>query len=713
MQIKRLIVIAVMLLCFQAVQAYSFIVMGDLNGGGCERNDRVARVVEKIDAEAGIDFFISTGDLIDGYPENNGNISSCFATDPFDVNGSTCPQGIPNGNVKAMLSPLMDRVPKAGLDFAFYPVIGNHDDNWGSNWYPSPCGDGICEFLHQDGINDDAMIAQYIDDHPPGNVCSLNPNDSDHSRTFYYAFEYQNSYFIVLKQNDDNYGMLSCNGLPGSHPSCADYCADPALFDDPARNDKCYSVEQFDWLRAKLEQANNQGFEHIFVFAHAPLVTSGDGHGPTNGAEQLKDLMDQYKVDIYFNGHNHAYERTHKIKADQLNDQGTAYITVGVVGALTNGNDTDWFTAASYHDWTSYGTSGFDEHMTTYLKITVDENNISGTVKSLGITDPTDVVDSFVYGSEPQADLIFQNSFEAPIVATIAGCQILPADNMWNTAIDAFPLHPNNSNYLTEMGPATTLHADFGTTWQNIDIGIPYTVVPNNQALEPLELLWWDESDLGEASCHDGTAQNMACYPIPANPNVEGGSDQHILLLQQDSCILYEVFDAQLDGGNQWTGGSGAIWDLSQNQQRPLDWTSADASGLAILPGLIRYDEVMIEQEIKHAIRFTMSSVQSGYIRPASHSDGQGGNDPNKPPMGLRLRLKSDFDIASFDPSIQVILTAMKKYGIVLADTGSDMFISGEHHDDWDDSLLSHLSNVSINDFEVVYSGDVIPYPSQ
>ncbi|PID64206.1 MAG: hypothetical protein CR977_04255 [Gammaproteobacteria bacterium] len=174
--------------------------------------------------------------------------------------------------------------------------------------------------------------------------------------------------------------------------------------------------------------------------------------------------------------------------------------------------------------------------------------------------------------------------------------------------------------------------------------------------------------------------------------------------------MLYEIYDAQFSN-NQWSGGSGAIWDLSQNQQRPLDWTSADASGLAILPGLIRYQETYIDQEINHAIRFTLSSIQAAYIQPATHSDGRGGHDANKPPMGLRLRLKAGFDISGFDQPIQVILTAMKKYGIILTDTGGDMFISGEHHDAWDDDVLRQLSDVTLNDFEAVETGPITPYP--
>ncbi len=310
------------------------------------------------------------------------------------------------------------------------------------------------------------------------------------------------------------------------------------------------------------------------------------------------------------------------------------------------------------------------------------------------------------------AETIFNDSFESndsANVPIIAGCQILPEDNLWNTPIDNFPLHPNNIAFINSVGGSTRLHADFGSSYQGRDIGIPYTLISDNQTTSPIQFLYWDESDLNLGSCNTGDAEDVGCYPIPANPNIEGGSDKHILLLQQNTCMLYEIFHAQFDG-SQWTGGSGAIWDLSQNQQRPETWTSADASGLAILPGLIRYDEIHIEQEIKHAIRFTLSSIRRAYILPATHSDGQGGNDPNKPPMGLRLRLKASFDISSFAPELQIILIAMKKYGIILADTGSDMYITGEHHDNWNNDLLHDINQVRLSDFEAVYSGDAIPY---
>ena len=689
--------------------SFSFIVFGDLNGGGCQRNDRVNRIVQKMNNEANIDFFISTGDLIDGYAANNGDITSCFATDPFTVNASQCSNGIPNGNVRQMLAPILDRTPQLGLQFSFYPVIGNHDDNWGSGWYPSPCGDGICELLHKDGETDSSMIGRYINDHAYDNICSLDPNVSSHSEPFYYAFEYQNNYFIILNQNNDYFGMLSCNGLPSSHASCEEYCADPLLFEDPSRNNSCYSIAQFDWLRAKLDYANQNNLEHIFVFAHAPLLTSGENHGATAGAQQLRNLLEASNVDIYFNGHNHAYERSKKVLGSSENSNGTAYITVGVSGAQTDTTSSDWFTAADYRNWTSNYADL--EKMATYTIVTIDGGNITGMVKSLDSSLSNDVVDTFSYISGTVLpDLIFDNSFETSNTPEIANCQILPSDNIWNTAIDSFPVHPNNSSYIASVGANTPLHSDFGTSWQGVDIGIPYTLIAQNQTTVPIEFLYWDESDLNTGSCNIGGASDKGCYPIPVNPNIEGGSDKHILMLQENTCMLYEIFNAQYDG-SAWTGGSGAIWDLSQNQQRPLDWTSADASGLAILPGLIRYNEVYIEQEIKHAIRFTLNNIQAAYIQPATHSDGQGGHDANKPPMGLRFRLKANFDISSYDSAIQVILIAMKKYGILLADTGADMFISGEHHDLWNDGVLAQLSNLKLADFEAVSSGNVTPYP--
>jgi hypothetical protein len=553
--------------------------------------------------------------------------------------------------------------------------------------------------------------------HSHGDLCSLDQAVSPHSDDFYYSFSYMNCYFIVLKQNSDYSGMLSCNGGHPGYEDCPSYCADPDLFDDPIRNNYCYNIQQFDWLRAELESAKQQG-KNIFVFSHAPLLGSGDGHGATHGAPQLRALLEQYGTRIYFNGHNHAYERSFRLRGETQSDSGTSYITVGTAGALTNGVNGNWFTEASYHDWTHYGDQDYNRKMTTYLKITVDGDRISGEVYSVGMDQ---IVDTFLFvtgfeaslprwrstlspGSEDDYNhngimdvidflaLKFQGQTPLP---TLGGCDILPPDNWWNTPVDAYDVHPLSDQYINSMGGETSLHPDFGTVWDGTDLGIPYNVVPSGESTYVVDFLYDDESDPGP-------------YPIPATPEIEGGSDHHILILEQDSCMLYELFDASYDGS--WHAGSGAIWHLDQNEMRPLGWTSADAAGLPILPGLVRYEEVYTDGVINHALRMTATSLQRAYIRPASHSDGSGGTDPNLPPMGLRLRLKAEYDISGFAEPLQVILRALKKYGVFIADTGGDFFLSGTHHDSWDDSLLHDLQNVHASDFEAVDTGEIIPY---
>ena len=309
---------------------------------------------------------------------------------------------------------------------------------------------------------------------------------------------------------------------------------------------------------------------------------------------------------------------------------------------------------------------------------------------------------------------VFKIKSPLPPIPVIAGCQILPADNMWNTPATNLPLHPNSAAFIASIGAGEVLHPDFGTQWAGNDIGIPFDVIPAAQALVPVRFTYWDESDRQDKSCNPGNDNELGCYPIPPNVSIEGqptnSGDRHALLLQQDTCMLYELFALDKSSGD-WLAGSGAIWDLGQNQQRPLGWTSADAAGLPILPGLLRYDEVMGAGEINHVIRITVNTVRSAYIPPASHSDGQGGSNPNTPPMGLRMRLKADYDISGFDPINQKILRALKKYGVVIADTGSDMYLSGQHHDLWNDGILHELQNVTAADFEALYTGDAIPYP--
>ena len=279
-----------------------------------------------------------------------------------------------------------------------------------------------------------------------------------------------------------------------------------------------------------------------------------------------------------------------------------------------------------------------------------------------------------------------QPSVQGP-APTIAGCAVFPADNPWNTDVSSWPVHPNSANFIASIGTAN-LHPDWGDIY-----GIPYATVPGTQPLVPVSFYYADESDPGP-------------YPIPPNAPVEGGSDRHVLVLDRDHCVLYEMFDAQRSGAG-WSAGSGAVWDLKIDDTRPAGWTSADAAGLPILPGLVRYDEVVVKGQMNHAVRFTVSRTQKGYVAPASHWASSSTN-PNLPPMGLRLRLKASFDVSTFHPQIQVILRALQKYGMIVADNGSNWYITGELNPLWDNDILDQLKTVAGSNFEVVDTGPVV-----
>jgi hypothetical protein len=267
---------------------------------------------------------------------------------------------------------------------------------------------------------------------------------------------------------------------------------------------------------------------------------------------------------------------------------------------------------------------------------------------------------------------------------TIAGCPIFPADNPWNRDILAEPVDPNSEAYVASiLADRTFLHADFGGGGV---YGIPYIVVPASQPGVPVTFDYADESDPGP-------------YPIPPNPPIEQASDRHILVLQQGSCKLYELFAAERTASG-WHAGSGAIFDLTSNVLRPEGWTSADAAGLPILPGLARYDEVAAG-EIRHALRFTVQRSQRAYIHPATHY-ASSLTDPNLPPMGLRLRLKASFDTSSFTGQARVILEALKRYGMIVADNGSSWYISGASDPRWDDEDLNQLKRVPGSAFETI-----------
>lgn len=282
----------------------------------------------------------------------------------------------------------------------------------------------------------------------------------------------------------------------------------------------------------------------------------------------------------------------------------------------------------------------------------------------------------------------------------LAGCPLFPADNIWNARIDALPVHPQSNTYITFIGASTGLHPDFGSgTWNGGPIGIPFNIVPSTQANVPISFYYPDESDPGP-------------YPIPPGALIEWGSDHHILILQQGTCLLYEVYDASTsNSGASWIAGSGAKWTLNLNALRTAGWTSADAAGLAMLPGLVRYDEVPAG-EIKHAIRFTVRATNGTYTWHARHLTSSPYN-VNAPPMGQRFRLKSSFNISTFSPQLQVILTAFKRYGIIVADNGSDWYIGGAPDARWnDDGLVNEFRRVHGSDFEAVDVSSLMVNPN-
>jgi hypothetical protein len=277
--------------------------------------------------------------------------------------------------------------------------------------------------------------------------------------------------------------------------------------------------------------------------------------------------------------------------------------------------------------------------------------------------------------------------------ASLNGFLPFPSDNLWNKDISSSPVDPNSANILNFIGNSIGLHPDFGAGLYNgSSMGIPYSVVDASQSLIPINYTaYGSESDLGPMPI-------PLTAPIEGYPN-PGSGDRHVLVLDSANCFLYELYSSYPQTA-QWNAGSGAVWDLLSDEQRPYSWTSADAAGLPIFPGLIRYDEVAAGS-IKHAIRFTVQSSSAGFVPPASHWASNSSNQ-YAPPMGMRLRLKSSFSVSGFSTANQVILNALKKYGLILADNGSSMYLSGAPDDRWDNSDLHNLGNVHTSDFEVI-----------
>ena len=281
--------------------------------------------------------------------------------------------------------------------------------------------------------------------------------------------------------------------------------------------------------------------------------------------------------------------------------------------------------------------------------------------------------------------------------ASLNGQLLLPADSPWNADVSASPVDENSGAILARIGLDTPLHPDFGPAWEGAPIGIPYVVIGGDQKKVPITFTYADESDPGP-------------YPIPSGAPIEGGpdadGDRHVIVLDRDNWKLWELFNArpQDDG---WTADSGAIWDLKSNQQRPPTWTSADAAGLPILPGLVRYDEIFGKKSLDHAVRFTLAKTRKAYVPPASHwaSDAL---DLDLAPMGARFRLKADYDISSFAPEVQIILQGLKTHGMILADNGSNLFISGVPDERWNADALHELKRVTAGDLEVVRMEGVV-----
>jgi hypothetical protein len=297
---------------------------------------------------------------------------------------------------------------------------------------------------------------------------------------------------------------------------------------------------------------------------------------------------------------------------------------------------------------------------------------------------------------------------------TISGCPLFPTDNPWNADVSNYCVDPNSNAYIASINQEKQyLHADFGS---DPTYGIPYVVVPGTQPLVTVLFNQYpSESDYGTSGSGCTVVNGTSgCYPFPPNAPVEGGSsstgDRHVLTLLADpndqNCTLYEVWEGYQNlPNNGWTAANGAIFNLYSDKLRTDGWTSADAAGLPILPGLARYDEVSAGA-ITHALRFTVSETQAGFIHPATHYASSSTN-PALPPMGLRLRLKASYDISSFTGQSLVILTALKKYGMIVADNGSSWYITGAPDPGWDDTDLDQLKTVPGSAFEVVTTGTI------
>lgn len=274
----------------------------------------------------------------------------------------------------------------------------------------------------------------------------------------------------------------------------------------------------------------------------------------------------------------------------------------------------------------------------------------------------------------------------------LGGCPVFPASNAWNRDVSADPVDPRSAAWVRSIGLGGRLHPDFGSG-RHGNYGIPITIAARTQPARALRFTaYGDESDRGP-------------YPVPAKARIEGGGDRHVLVLQRGRCRLFELYDARRLGGGRWSAASAASWDLRSNRLRPAGWTSADAAGLPIMPGLARPDEARAGA-IRHALRFTAPRTQRAYVAPARHL-ASSDRDPRLPPMGTRVRLKSSFALGGYRGQSLTILRALKAYGMILADNGSPWYVSGAADRRWDDADIEQLKRVPASAFEVVRSGPI------
>ena len=283
----------------------------------------------------------------------------------------------------------------------------------------------------------------------------------------------------------------------------------------------------------------------------------------------------------------------------------------------------------------------------------------------------------------------------------IGSCSVFPGDNPWNRDISSLPVRADSDAFIDSIGRADHVHPDFGTEWEGAPIGIPFVTVGKSQRKVAIEFTaYGDESDPGP-------------YPVPSDAPVEGGADgdgdRHVLVVDTDACVLYELYRAFPESGGAWSADSGAVFQLASNDEHPLEWTSADAAGLPILPGLVRYEEVVTEGALRHAVRFTVSRSRKAIVAPARHY-ASSSNDASLPPMGLRLRMKQSYDCSSFSSEARVVCEGLKHYGLIVADNGSDWYLSGAPDPRWDDDAVGDLKRITGDAFEVVDSGPIETY---